>query len=591
MAGMSALDMLLGKVELNAPAQGPPASQISGDFGTFQDIFAKLFNSLQLNPQDLSGVSFPVENGANPAGLGEENALFRLFQALFLLPDGESGVDTQAFKDFLGKLGLTVTDQGIFADPNAQNFSQLQAFLQNLGFMVSEQNGQWVVTDQGGTPATFDQLAQALNDKRDTLLNRNDAARQASYSEANLDMPEENGQGTVDGKSGKTAPAPSTSLFVASGFTPNGNSPELKSGATGEGQTSGFTPDGNSPDIKSGAAGEGQVKGDAGRKDPEIERILQEAEKIRSEMERRTEAKGEVKPAPANSRPQAQPAAPPQVEGEKSAAEKGPSISSNVEFFRAIQKEGGSKGADPQQQKLAVETVPLKDGAAVPDSKLTELKLLSILGNGGEQARLDLSATGQDLTSQNSNGQNQNPWAGHQPSILLSQGETQEARGGQPVQHQPQSDLGRDLIQQMVDRARVQLHRNESRIELQLKPEFLGKVRIEIESKQGQLSVSIHTENHAVKHILENNLAALKQNFAELGLRLDSLQVSVDQQDLAQNPNSMSTLADHAGDGRDSESDRESRRQNFSGGADGRSDSDRAFDKLLTDAGRVDLFA
>lgn len=93
----------------------------------------------------------------------------------------------------------------------------------------------------------------------------------------------------------------------------------------------------------------------------------------------------------------------------------------------------------------------------------------------------------------------------------------------------------------------------EARIDL--KPDFLGHVRMQIITENQQVTVKILTEFGFVKDMIENNIQQLKADLQQQGLEVDKLDVSVsrdangknEQQENMENAEEPSN-EDHAGD-------------------------------------------
>ena len=68
---------------------------------------------------------------------------------------------------------------------------------------------------------------------------------------------------------------------------------------------------------------------------------------------------------------------------------------------------------------------------------------------------------------------------------------------------------------------------NRQEMELQLKPESLGKLSLKIVHERGEILAKITAENEQVKGILESNLQLLKDALEKNGLSVQQLSVSV----------------------------------------------------------------
>lgn len=83
------------------------------------------------------------------------------------------------------------------------------------------------------------------------------------------------------------------------------------------------------------------------------------------------------------------------------------------------------------------------------------------------------------------------------------------------------------LFDQIVQRAVVQVRNDQSEVKIDLKPDFLGNVRMQILTENQQVSVRITTEFPAVRDMIEAGLQQLKSDLQNQGLHVDRLEVSV----------------------------------------------------------------
>lgn len=72
-------------------------------------------------------------------------------------------------------------------------------------------------------------------------------------------------------------------------------------------------------------------------------------------------------------------------------------------------------------------------------------------------------------------------------------------------------------------------------VEMQLNPENLGTVSIHLSSKQGNVTAQFVVQNEAVKVALEMQMIQLKENFAEQGIKVDAVEVTVESHAFNQN--------------------------------------------------------
>ena len=74
-----------------------------------------------------------------------------------------------------------------------------------------------------------------------------------------------------------------------------------------------------------------------------------------------------------------------------------------------------------------------------------------------------------------------------------------------------------------------------SEVEMQLNPENLGTVHIHLSSKQGNVTAQVTVQNELVKAAMEVQMIQLKENFAEQGIKVDAVEVTVESHAFNQN--------------------------------------------------------
>jgi hypothetical protein len=83
------------------------------------------------------------------------------------------------------------------------------------------------------------------------------------------------------------------------------------------------------------------------------------------------------------------------------------------------------------------------------------------------------------------------------------------------------------LFDQIVQRAAVHLKDGQNEMRIDLKPEHLGQVRLQVVTDNQQVSVRIVTELAVVRDLIEAQLGQLKSDLQQHGLQVDRLEVSV----------------------------------------------------------------
>jgi flagellar hook-length control protein FliK len=124
-----------------------------------------------------------------------------------------------------------------------------------------------------------------------------------------------------------------------------------------------------------------------------------------------------------------------------------------------------------------------------------------------------------DAGNNNDNGllssQNQNPEKAFEATSLSKQiGSSQESFRNQ-------------TLDQIVRKAVIYMRNGQHEAKIDLKPEFLGHVRMQVTTENHQVTIKILTEFGFVKDMVENNIQQLKTDLQQQGLNVDKLEVAV----------------------------------------------------------------
>lgn len=92
-----------------------------------------------------------------------------------------------------------------------------------------------------------------------------------------------------------------------------------------------------------------------------------------------------------------------------------------------------------------------------------------------------------------------------------------------------------DLIRQVTEFTKVTVREAQTTMEMQLNPEHLGKIYIEVTTKEGNVSAHIMTQNELVKEALEAQMAELKQSMSQAGVKVDAVEVTVGSHEFEKN--------------------------------------------------------
>ncbi len=84
-----------------------------------------------------------------------------------------------------------------------------------------------------------------------------------------------------------------------------------------------------------------------------------------------------------------------------------------------------------------------------------------------------------------------------------------------------------EILEQITSNLKVNLLNDATTIEMQLNPENLGKVFLQISAKEGAVSAQFTASNEVVKEVLEAQMATLRENLNHQGVKVDAIEVTV----------------------------------------------------------------
>jgi flagellar hook-length control protein FliK len=91
------------------------------------------------------------------------------------------------------------------------------------------------------------------------------------------------------------------------------------------------------------------------------------------------------------------------------------------------------------------------------------------------------------------------------------------------------------LMRQITTEASVSITDEQSMMTMQLEPENLGKLTLQVVAKGSAVTAQIIAENEAVKQAIEANVSTLQENLAQNGLKVEAVDVTVEPHAFEQN--------------------------------------------------------
>ena len=84
-----------------------------------------------------------------------------------------------------------------------------------------------------------------------------------------------------------------------------------------------------------------------------------------------------------------------------------------------------------------------------------------------------------------------------------------------------------DIVRQVVEQTQLHVKQGVTSLEMQLYPEHLGKVLVQVVTRDGSVTAQITAENEAAKNALESQLTLLKENLNNQGVKIENVEVTI----------------------------------------------------------------
>lgn len=107
-----------------------------------------------------------------------------------------------------------------------------------------------------------------------------------------------------------------------------------------------------------------------------------------------------------------------------------------------------------------------------------------------------------------------------------------------------------EIVQQVIEQIKVFSGNDVSRMEVQLYPEHLGRVQIQVMMKSGVMTAQITAETEMAKAAIESQLQQLKTTFQEQSMKVEAVEVSVATSDFQKEKDRQDTAKDQKRQGR-----------------------------------------
>lgn len=86
----------------------------------------------------------------------------------------------------------------------------------------------------------------------------------------------------------------------------------------------------------------------------------------------------------------------------------------------------------------------------------------------------------------------------------------------------------RQIMNQVLDYMKVSMRPENTVLDMHLHPESLGTLHVQISAREGVMTAHFTASSEAVKTVLENQMAVLKENFQQQDIKVDAIEVTVE---------------------------------------------------------------
>lgn len=183
-------------------------------------------------------------------------------------------------------------------------------------------------------------------------------------------------------------------------------------------------------------------------------------------------------------------------------------------------------------------TVEVEDHATdAAERSQSDVELPTVEQEPEEKIQAPVQNTQEEKTKDSGN-RHESQTAGQQGNLLLQNLKEENFFSGLQQASQTeetQTTDTQDIMRQIMDYMKVSVKADSSDLEMQLHPQSLGTLHVQVASKNGVVTANFITQNETVKAALESQMVQLKESFAEQGVKVEAIEVTVQTHSFEQN--------------------------------------------------------
>ncbi|MCI8543301.1 MAG: hypothetical protein HFH95_08315 [Lachnospiraceae bacterium] len=244
----------------------------------------------------------------------------------------------------------------------------------------------------------------------------------------------------------------------------------------------------------------------------------------------------------------------------------------------ALQESADALGTEPEQLQALIQDnlesgIPVEEGLVRTEQTEKAAELWRQEGSQPVDAQSDAAGNGVQESQETQNQGEEQKQERHsegksdrepQFNLLLQnlraeQFQPNAAQAQNVAQSSPWSENTQNIMNQILDYMKLQLNADSTNLEMQLHPASLGTLQIQLASKAGVVTANFIAQNEAVKAALETQMIQLKEQFEEQGIRVESIEVTVQTHEFERN-------LDEQGRGRNEQPEKKNRSRKINPG-------------------------
>lgn len=219
---------------------------------------------------------------------------------------------------------------------------------------------------------------------------------------------------------------------------------------------------------------------------------------------------------------------------------------SQEEFNAAVMEAQKRLAAEVPEEVQEVSVQDLQEGENT-DSEAVKLSVQK--PELTENARTETVAQ-KDAPKQEDTGKNsESPFMGNSYQAQNVEQQAQALKAAEAEKAFSMTDT-QEIMDQILDYMKVSVKPELTSLEMQLHPESLGTLHIQISNKEGAVTAQFIAQNESVRAVLESQMMELRENLEQQGVKVEAVEVTIAQYSLDRNPDGNEASSDQGRRGR-----------------------------------------